>query len=197
MKKTVASFRGLIIMTLVVLSACEEEYVPFARKHAFPRLELPATTAYQVFENEACPFTFEFPENSTVSRNKTDSCWVDISLEQYDATIHVNGRNIPRSGRPLEVHQEEHRRLIYNHSVKAARIVPEALALSNGSGVKYEMVGEVGTPMQVFFHDPTGEESIVMSFYYRSAMKNDSLAPVTAYLKGQLDHLLQSIDWKE
>lgn len=179
-----------------LMSGCEEEYVPFARKYAFPRIELPAQTVYKVFDQEACPFTFEYPETGTISRNQPDSCWVDISMEEFGATIHVNGRSIPGSGRPVEVHQEEHRRLIYNHSVKAARIVPGPLTLENGSGITYEMVGEVGTPMQAFFHDPSGEESVVISFYYQTAMKNDSLAPVTGYLKDQMNHLIESINWK-
>lgn len=196
MKKKAGSISIVVAMSLMFLTACGEEYVPFARKYAFPRIDLPASTTYELFENEACPFTFEYPTSATISRNVADSCWVDINLEEYDATFHVNGRNILLSGRPLEVHQEEHRRLIYNHSVKAARIVPEAIQLPNGAGIKYEMVGEVGTPMQVFFHDPSGEESVVISFYYQSALKNDSLAPVTVYLKDQLDHVVESIHWK-
>lgn len=196
MKKVIGSIGIVITLSLIFLSACGEEYVPFARKYAFPRLELPSETVYQVFESEACSFSFEYPETGKLTRNQEDSCWVNISLEEYDATFHVNGRSILTSGRPLEVHQEEHRRLIYNHSMKAARIIPEAIKLANGSGVKYEMVGEVGTPMQVFFHDESGEESVVLSFYYQSALKNDSLAPVTEYLKGQLDHIVETIDWK-
>lgn len=193
--------RNLIWLLVVglgsgILTSCEEEYVPFARKYAFPRIELPAQTAYTVFENDACPFTFEYPASGEVSRNLHDSCWVDIEMGGFDATIHVNGRSIPGSGRPVEVHQEEHRRLIYNHAVKAARIVPGPLQLENGAGITYEMVGEVGTPMQAFFHDPSGEESVVLSFYYQTAMKNDSLAPVTGYLKSQMTHLIESISWK-
>ncbi len=196
MKKVIGSIGIVITLSLIFLSACGEEYVPFARKYAFPRLDLPTETSYQVFESEACAFSFEYPEVGKLTRNQEDSCWVNISLEEYDATFHVNGRSILTSGRPLEVHLEEHRRLIYNHSVKAARIVPEAINMANGAGTKYEMVGEVGTPMQVFFHDEAGEESVILSFYYQSALKNDSLAPVTEYLKGQLDHIVETIEWK-
>lgn len=196
MKKVTGSLSIVITLSLIFLSSCGEEYVPFARKYAYPRIELPAEISYQVFENEACSFSFEYPAEGKITRNREDSCWVDISLEEHDATFHVNGRSILTSGRPLEVHQEEHRRLIYNHSVKAARIVPEAINLANGAGTKYEMVGEVGTPMQVFFHDEAGEESVILSFYYQSALKNDSLAPVTEYLKVQLDHIVETIEWK-
>lgn len=185
-----------ILLGGLILSGCEDEYVPFARKYAFPRIDLPRETLYTVFDNEACPFTFEYPESGEIRRNLKDSCWVDIHMAPFGATLHINGRRITGSGRPLELHQEEHRRLIYTHAVKAARIVPAALQFEHGAGVSYEMVGEVGTPMQMFFHDTRGEESVVMSFYYQTAVKNDSLAPVTSYLKKQMHHLVETISWK-
>ncbi len=180
----------------LLLSACEDDYVPFARKYAYPRIDLPSETSYTIFDNEACPFTFEYPASGTVTRNREDSCWVDIAFEEFDATLHVNSRSIPGSGRPIEMHQEEHRRLIYNHSVKAARIVPTPVEYPAGSGMTYEMTGEVGTPMQVFFHNSEKTESVILSFYYQTAMKNDSLAPVTGYLKQQVHHVLESLEWE-
>ena len=196
MNAIVRSTPLVLITALVLLSACGDDYVPFARKYAYPRIDLPSEVEYKVFSNEACPFTFEYPATGEITRNREDSCWVDIRFPEFDATLHVNNRSIPGSGQPLEVHQEEHRRLIYNHSVKAARIVPAPVEYPAGSGMKYEMTGEVGTPMQVFFHDSAGTESVIMSFYYQTATKNDSLAPVTDFLKSQVDHLLQSFAWK-
>ena len=189
-------FRAAALLLVSGILSCEEAYVPYARPYGFPRLELPDSTSYVLFESVACPFTFEYPSSGRISRNQPDSCWVDIAFPGFDGTLHVNSRHIPGSGMSLEAHQEEHRRLIYNHSVKATRIVPAPVEYPAGKGVKYEMTGEVGTPIQLFFHNNEGTESVIMSFYYQTAVENDSLAPVTDYMKGQIDHLMQSFRWK-
>ncbi len=188
--------RAAALVAVLWVMGCEEAYVPYARPYAFPRLELPDSTTYAVFESEACPFTFEYPSLGQISRNQPDSCWVDILFPAFDGTLHVNSRQIPGSGMSLDLHQEEHRRLIYNHSVKANRIVPTPIEYPAGKGIRYEMTGEVGTPVQLFFHNAEGTESVIMSFYYQTAVENDSLAPVTAFMKEQIDHLMQTFRWK-
>ncbi len=183
-------------MLAITLLGCAEEYVPFARPYAYPRLTLPEQTSYVRFDNQHCPFTFEYPDFGKVTRNVEDSCWVNITFENFDATLHINGRTVTSTELSIEFLQEEHRRLIYGHSVKASRIMPSPLELPSGTGMKYEIVGEVGTPIQVFFHDKDERRSLSLSYYYRTATKNDSLAPVTEYMKAQVDHLIQSIEWK-
>ena len=126
----------LLSCVLLLLSGCSDEYVPFPRKYAYPRLSLPTETTYKIFETETCPFSFEYPAFAEISRNSPDSCWVNIRFPQFDGTLHVNSREIGGSGLPLEAHQEEHRRLIYNHAMKAARIIPSPIDFPSGSGVK-------------------------------------------------------------
>lgn len=191
-------FWGFFLLSTIILAGwgCTEEYVPFPRPYAFPRLELPTQVGYQTFDNESCPFTFEYPEGARIERNRADSCWVDITFPDYDCTWHLNSRNIPGSGRPLAVHQEEHRRLIFNHAIKASRIEPEPIEYPAGSGVKYQVSGNVATPTQIFFHDSLGQEAMTFSFYYQTALKNDSLAPVTDFMRAQVEHMLQTFRWK-
>ncbi|MEL6673428.1 MAG: hypothetical protein AAFR61_14585 [Bacteroidota bacterium] len=190
----------LLLVTLwllsLTLSSCSEEYVPFPRKYGFHRIDIPAVTQYQTFSNAACPFSFEYPEGGRISRESPDSCWTDIYFPAYDCTWHFTYRQAEESGKARGVHFEEYRGLIYKHSKKASQIKESRLDMASGKGVKFELYGNVGTPEQLFFHDASEQEIMMMSFYFNTAMKNDSLQPVIVHMKDQLDHMLESFTWE-
>lgn len=192
---------GFLLVMLVasmIMVGCNE-YTPFPRKFGFHRIELPAQAerAYQTFENEICPFTFEYPAYGVISRASADSCWVDISMPTYDLTWHITYRDIPNSGKSRDQHFEEYRTLIYKHAKKATRIQPTPFAAAAGVGVRFEIDGNVGTPTQVFYHDTTDTHVMMMSFYFQTALKNDSLSPVITYMKEEVDHMVETLRWKE
>ena len=58
----------------------------------------------------------------------------------------------------------------------------------------YELFGTVGVPAQVFYSDSV--DVVMASFYFATAVRNDSLSPVIDFMKADLKHMAESISWK-
>lgn len=185
----------LLFLSLLILSSCQAP-APYPRPMAFHRIDFPQEVAYTQFESSACPFTFEYPDMGGITRSNSDSCWVDIYYPQYECTWHITYRDIQTSGKSRAKHFEEWRKLIYQHSKKASQIKENPIQAENGKGFIFEVFGEVGTPAQIFFFDEQEEDLMMMSIYFQSALKNDSLAPVIEYMKEELAHLTTTMEWK-
>ena len=186
---------ALFVLTLLG-SSCDS-YTPYPRKMGFPRIDFPGEKTYESFQNETCPFTFQYPSDGVITRNLPDSCWVDINYPAYDCKWHISYRDVGKSGKNRNVHYEEYRKLIYNHTIKASQIKESPIEVPAGRGVLFEVYGNVGTPAQVFLYDSTENHIMMMSFYFQTALKNDSLAPVIDYMKGEVRNMLDSFSWEK
>ncbi|TAE61411.1 MAG: hypothetical protein EAZ89_00585, partial [Bacteroidetes bacterium] len=71
------------ILCLLLLAACNS-YEPYARPYGYHRIDIPQNAEYQGFVSKNCPFVFQYPSYGEVSRDESDSCWVDISFPRYD-----------------------------------------------------------------------------------------------------------------
>jgi gliding motility-associated lipoprotein GldD len=196
MKKGNNPARWGALLALACLSACDS-YVPTPRPWAYPRIDLPPALSYQAFSQPNCPFTFEYPAEGRILRASEDSCWVDIGYERFGLVWHITYRDIPASGKPPSAHAEDYRRLIYKHSKKATNISATPASYPAGSGIWYEISGNVGTPAQVFLSDSASRHAFMMSFYFQTALKNDSLQPVIEFMKEEVQRMLGTLRWKE
>ncbi|MFM2376577.1 MAG: hypothetical protein RLZZ165_1674 [Bacteroidota bacterium] len=181
------------MLTLLTLLSCSGPAEPFPRPKGWPRIDLPKHS-YQKMENKACPFTFEYPAMGVVERQKEDSCWMDLYFQPFECRWHVTYRHVPSSGKKLSDHREEYRKLVFKHIQKVSQIKENPITSPAGSGTMYELYGTVGVPAQLFFTDST--HLVMASFYFDTAVRNDSLAPVIDFMKEDLRHLAQTIRWK-
>lgn len=186
----------LFLVILAFLAVSCYEYTPTPRPFTFPRINLPENVTYSVLDTPACPVYLEYPAFGVISRSMADSCWTDISFPEFNCKWHVTYRNATETGKKRSKHFEEYRGLVYKHSQKATEIRENPVTTPAGSGVFFEMYGNVGTPAQLFLSDSTGEHILMLSMYYMTAEKNDSLAPVSAFMKTQIQHLANSVKWE-
>lgn len=186
-----------IALVLILTAVSCTTYEPYARPYGYSRIEVPgpAERSYSSFANQSCPFTFEFPAEGSITRDGADSCWVDIKFPKYSLTWHITYRDA-NAKRTRASHFEDYRRLIYKHSKKATQITEEAIGGPNGYGTLFEIYGSVGTPAQVFYTDSSGQQIAMLSFYYRTAEKGDSLLPLTNYMKEELRHMIETVQWQ-
>lgn len=184
-----------LLLILIAMSACSDP-VAYPRPLAFSRIDFPQNPDYKTFDSESCPFTFKYPSEAEISRNASDSCWVDIKFPAYDCKWHVTYRDTRTETKEKEVYYEEWRNMIFKHSKKATRIQDKPISSPDGKGFMYEVYGNVGTPAQLFFSDTKGEEIVMLSCYFRTATKNDSLAPVIDYMKVELEKMVQTLKWE-
>jgi len=196
MKKDIGLLSAIGIAVLaLLLVGCAGEDPPRARPYGFHKISLPETIAYQSFVSESCPFSFQYPVMGEVSREMKDSCWVDIYFPDYDLKWHLTHRYVPDTELKIGEHFEEHRKLIYKHSKKATQIAARDFETATSSGTAWEVYGNVGTPAYYFIADSAKENMLTVSFYFNTAMKNDSLAPVIDYMRGEMEKALQTLEW--
>ncbi len=186
----------LLSLLTCLLLACGGKSEPVPRPMAYHRIDFPTTTSYTHFDNETCPFSFEYPAYGEISRDLEDSCWVDIYFPPYDCKWHLTYRNVNSTGKSRSVHFEEHRKLVYKHVQKARQIKDGPFQVRAGYGTVYEVYGNVGAPTYIFMSDSTDSDILMATFYFQTALKNDSLAPVIEYMKGQLNQMLQTFEWE-
>ncbi|MCI4669109.1 MAG: hypothetical protein MRZ79_13320 [Bacteroidia bacterium] len=193
-KKFIVAF--VVLCTL--LSACEE-YTPTPKKFGFHRIDLPtqAERSYKSLSVASCPFEFEYPNIGEITRSMPDSCWTDIQMGPYDLKWHITYRDVKQTGKDISTHFEEYRKLIYKHTKKATRIEETPLTGPAGSGTFFEIYGNVGTPAQVFYADAKQEQVMMMSIYFQTALRNDSLKPVIDYMKEEVQHAVETLQWKK
>lgn len=192
-KSTALISSCFLFLCILCLNSCTEDYSPLPRPVGWPRIDLPEH-AYQQVSDSACPFTFDLPAIGEVETRKADSCWMDLYFKRFDCRWHITYRHIPSSGKTFGQHQEEYRKLVYKHIQKVNQIKETPLASAHGTGLMYELFGTVGVPAQFYFSDST--HLILASFYFDSAVRNDSLAPVIDFMKEDLKHMAESIVWK-
>lgn len=184
------------LISIFLFASCES-YSPYPRPMGFHRINLPNPSQYTRFQNETCPFTFEYPDWGLISRNQPDSCWVDVAFEAPKAKWHISYRNTRAVRRTRNELFEEYRTLIYKHTKQADRILESPIESDKGYGMLFEVYGNVGTPAQFFFSDTTDTHVIMNSFYYQTALKNDSLYPISVYMKEEMMHMIGSLEWKK
>lgn len=156
-------------------------------------MNLPVEVEYTSVQSKTCPFTFEVPVEGKVTRDLSDSCWLDIHFDAYDITWHISHRDTRLTGRTADFHFEEHRKLVYKHSQKATEIRPFDYRAPAGFVTAHELFGEVGSPYYLFLRDSSNTQVATMAIYFQTSLKNDSLAPMISYMKKQLDHAANTL----
>lgn len=59
-----------------------------------------------------------------------------------------------------------------------------------------ELFGEIPTPFQ--FYTTDGQKHFLQgALYFKTTLKNDFLAPVIPYLKKDIIHMLNTLEWKK
>ena len=87
-------------------------------------------------------------------------------------------------------------KLTYQHNVKAYAIEEKILELPNGNYASVtDLEGEVPSQFQFHVSDST-DHFLRGALYFKTATKNDSLQPVIDYIKTDIIHMLQSLEWK-
>lgn len=126
---------------------------------------------------------------------RTDSCYFNVFFDRFDTRWYVTTRFLMQNKINPTLSMEDHRDLVYKHTVKGA-IQDMHIKTSAGSGFLYELYGDVPTPLQFYFSD-NDRYAMMAAFYFNTAQKNDSLAPVIQFLKTDMEHMLQTTRWKE
>jgi gliding motility-associated lipoprotein GldD len=192
-------FNRLLIAGIIVtclFSACSETYLP--KKRGFHRIDLPLPQ-YLAFDKEY-PYSFEANGIATVKPDTTkyaEEFWVNVYYPQFDADVQITYKPLTNKVNNLGKLIVDSRNLVNKHQVKASGIEEGMLTLDNGNtAYLFELQGEVPSQFQFYTTDSTNH-FMRGALYFKTASKNDSLAPVIKYIANDMKHLLKTLKWKK
>lgn len=185
-----------IIFILVLLSACSNDYVP--KPKGYNRIELPSHS-YATLP-DTFPFQFEYSEHARIIKDTSrfsERYWINIFYPAMSANIQLTYKEVKRNSELLEGYLADSYKLTSKHQVKAYSIDEAILKTPHGhTAVITELEGEVPSQFQFFITDSL-DHFLRGALYFRTATKNDSLAPVIEYIKTDMAHLINTLQWNE
>ena len=184
----------LIIGGILGLSSCGKTAIP--RPYGYFRVDLPAHS-YRMIDTLNLPYRFEIPKNAVlISRDSKDGkFWVDIDYPKLNATIYCSYK--PVNGNLIDL-LEDTRKIVYKHSVRADGIGEKAYdhKENNVHGILYDLKGNAASSFQFFVTDSINH-FLRASLYFNNRPNYDSLTPIIAFIRQDMVHLVQTLEWSK
>ncbi|OKL41187.1 gliding motility lipoprotein GldD [Pontibacter flavimaris] len=177
--------------------ACSSaDYTP--KPKGYNRIDLPSQTYQQL--QEAHPYTFEYSQHAKIRPDSSGIAqphWINIIYPSLGANVQLTYKALGNDPKKLNDLVEDARKLTAKHQIKAYAIEEAEIKIPTGDvAAVFELEGEVPSQFQFYVTDST-ENFLRGALYFRTATQNDSLAPVIEFVKKDIIHLLNTLEWKE
>jgi gliding motility-associated lipoprotein GldD len=201
----------VLIAQILLFADCSGDYVP--KPKGYNRIELPLHE--YVGTPDSLPYSFEASTMARITRDsswiamnnirkrirpdselRNEKFWIDLLYDTLGANIEITYKEIHGREDLLKEYFNDAYRLTSEHQVKAWSINESIIITSRGYAVSFsELKGEVPSQIQFVTTDSV-QHFLRGALYFRTATRNDSLAPVINYLKEDILHLLNTLHWK-
>lgn len=178
----------------VLLTSCDREYLP--KPLGYNRLELP-DPAYRSLP-DTLPYTFEYSKHATLLSDTStirEKYWIEIYYPSIKSNIHITYKPLGHNEKLLKEFMEDAYTLTAKHQVKAYAINEVITVTPSGkTAVIAELEGEVPSQFQFTVTDST-ENFLRGALYFNTKVQNDSLAPAIEYMKRDMMHIINTLEW--
>lgn len=187
---------SLLIGIIMMLFSCGSDYFPKPKGYNY--IELPEHS-YSYFSEKGLPFAFEKSKHAMVyddTTGFTGEHWKVVDYPDFDSKIHLTYYSLKKNQESLDEMIEDARKLATKHMVKASSMKElDFKGENNTINHIYSIGGDVPSHCQFYSHDSTNH-FLRGAIYFQTARKNDSLRPVINYIIEDLNHLLNTLEWK-
>lgn len=198
MKSVRIGMQWMVLLSFFIVS-CEEVYLP--KPKAYQRIDLPSKI-YNKFVSEYCPMIIEYPSYAKVERDTTffdgkpeHPCWLNVNLPDFNSTLHLSYRDVGLNKSNLDKLVADAYNIAFKHTVKADYIDENIVENGKNYGILYDIGGNTASSVQFFVTD-SSQHFLRGSLYFKNEPNIDSLLPVISFLREDILHLMQSIEWK-
>lgn len=188
----------MFVGALLWCSCGEEGSTPKPR--VFPKVEYPSGELVQ-FTKEECPFTFLMPDYVEVEQNSDYAklnplhpCWFNLHYPMFQAEVYCS--YAPISSRADYERLKKDAFDIIDQINKRSDYMEEYRYQNKHGvgGVVFDFEGPAASPLHFYLTD-TSDHFFKASLYYNTQVRPDSLAPITEFIKEDIDELLGSFRW--
>ncbi|WP_456438972.1 gliding motility lipoprotein GldD [Psychroserpens sp.] len=189
--------RKLLLLSIIISCiACGND--PLPKPKAMLRLEYPQPTYKKV--DIPLPFTFEKNEIADpISNIKLDGVnnlyGVNINYPKLKGTVYLTYKKIEKDN--LIDLLRDAQNLTQKHTMKADEIEGDIYENPKNKvfGMFYEVGGNAASQSQFYVTDSINH-FLVGSLYFYAKPNYDSIYPAAVYLKNDIKHIMESIEWK-
>ena len=186
----------LLVAVVALMMACGgETYLP--KPKGYNRIDLPQKLYQQM--PDTFPYMMEYSKHAQLLKDSSwisERYWIDLYYPYFDASVELSYKPIGQNQKLTEEFIGTSYRLTAQHNVKAYAIEEAILELPNGDFASFsELEGEV--PSQLAFHVTDSTNHFLRgALYFKTATKNDSLAPAIEFIKLDVLHMLETLEWQ-
>ena len=192
----VSNINRIFIVCCLLFFSCDNRFLP--KPKGYNKIILPEHDYFLI--NDSFPFSFEVSKIAAVKKStifKNEPYWIDLLYSDYDAQINITYKEIKGSKKNLSEFINDTYKLINKHQIKASAIKETIIKTPNNKKATIiELSGEVPTQFQFHITDST-QHFLRGALYFNTATKNDSLAPIIDYIKIDIIHLINSLNWND
>ena len=187
----------LIIFLLVLLTSCQENFVPK------PKAQLRLSYPEAIYKTKTAEFPFTFNMNTLsdslqVSRLRQDSesFAINIVYPKLKGTIYLTYKPI-KSDSVLNKYLIDAQNFTQEHTRKADEIAEQIYDNKERKvyGMFYEVGGNAASQSQFYITDST-KHFLTGSLYFYAKPNYDSILPAAHYLKKDIKQIMESVIWK-
>lgn len=192
----------LFIVALSGLLIACNDYTPVPKPRAYPRVVYPEK-AYKPFEEGYCNFTFDQPVYAKIEQDSAyfdekprDQCWFNIVVPSLNAKIYCSYYPI-HSRSDFDKFVADAFELTNKHTVKATYIDEQPVHRPSDRvyGMVFNVEGPAASSYQFFLTDST-HHFVRGALYFNTVARPDSLAPVAAFMRQDLNRMVETLKWK-
>ena len=173
----------------------ETAYVPKPR--GYNRIDLPEPSYLAL--PDSFPYTFEYPKIARLLRDSSyiaERYWLTLYYPELKATVQLTYKDLENSEDKLREVLTDSYKLTAKHQDRATSIQEHQLVTPSGkTAVIAELTGEVPSFFQFFITDST--DNFLRGALYFPTTQADSLSPVIEYVKKDIAHMINTLEWKE
>jgi gliding motility-associated lipoprotein GldD len=179
----------LLIFFLLIFFGCKEDVLP--KPKAYLSLTYPEKS-YKTLKIKR-PYTFKILKNTLTINEKKN--WLTIKYPKLKASIDITYRPVKNNIKELLTEAEK---LVFKHTSKAEQIIPQDFINKEKRvyGSIYEITGNAASHLQFHITDST-KNFIKGSLYFYAKPNYDSILPAVNYIKEDILHLVETLEWLE
>jgi len=189
--------KNLILLFILNLCiSCGSDPVP--KPKAFLRLDYPQQKYIDV--DAQLPFTFQKNEfavdiSSIKASSDKKTYGLDINYPSLKATIYITYKKVENN---IDAYLIDAQNLTQKHTQKADEItfLPYENLPNKVYGMLYEVGGNAASQSQFYVTDSINH-FITGSLYFYAKPNYDSILPAADYLKKDIQHIMETIKWKQ
>lgn len=183
----------LPILSLLLLSCGND---PLPKPKGYLRLEYPKAT----YKTANIPLPFSFEKNELAEPIKSvkvlgSTNGVDVRYPSLKATIYLTYKEVKDGN--LDSLLRDAQNLTQKHTIKANEISSNIFENNEAKvyGMLYEIGGDAASQSQFYVTDSL-KHFLSGSLYFYAKPNYDSIYPAAEYLKKDIKHIMESLQWE-